>query len=156
MTPISDHFTLEEVTASQLASRQGIDNSLPPELLPAVKFTARQMERVRGLLGSAIHVNSWYRCPLLNTQLGSKNTSQHLRGEAVDFVAPAAGSSLEICKKILQYPELIRFDQLILEHTWVHISFSANPTVANRNQVLSLLQNGTYSSGLTDSSGRHL
>lgn len=114
------------------------------------------MERVRAILNSPIHVDSWYRCLQLNRALKSKDTSQHLKGEAVDFICPEFGSPFEICVKILHYPELIIFDQLILEHTWVHISFNADPTTQPRKQVLSLLQDGGYSLGLTDPNGRPL
>jgi Peptidase M15 len=154
---LSDHFSWEEAQHSQLADRYGIDNSIPSEkIAAAVQNTASQMERVRTLLSRAILISSWYRCPDLNYKLGSKITSQHLKGEAVDFLCPLEGTPLEICKRIIAWPELISFDQLILEHTWVHISFSSDPNVKNRKEVLSLLQTGGYSTGLTDLEGKPL
>jgi len=147
---VSEHFLLSEVEVTQ---HRNIDNSLPPELLPAAKNTAKLMERVRSLLQSAIIVNSWYRCRELNIAVGSNpETTQHRLAEAVDFISPY-GSSLDICKKILAYPELIVFDQLILEHSWVHISRRADPNAKNRMQVLSLLKGGKYASGLTNKDG---
>lgn len=151
---LSQHFTLAEATVSQEASRRGIDNSNPSDatLANAIK-TANMLERVRALLDAPITVNSWIRCPELNVALSSKSTSQHVRGEAVDFICPAFGSPLKICKKILEFKELIRFDQLILEHTWIHISWKADPAAKQRGEVLSLLQSGGYSLGLTDKKG---
>ncbi len=155
-TNLSDHFTLEEATLSQTASRLGIPNIPSQEILIAMRKTAKGMERIRALLGLPITISSWYRSPAVNHAVGGVPSSQHITGEAVDFICPAYGSCAEVCKKITQYPELISFDQLILEHTWVHVSFSANPLVPNRGQVLSLLSSGYYANGLTDSSGRAL
>lgn len=150
---ISDHFSMEEVIFSETAERRGINNSLPQSLIPVVKNTASNMEDVRNLLGHPIHVNSWYRCPSLNTAVGSSLTSQHIKGEAVDFICPAFGTPLSICKKILSASSTIKFDQLILEHSWVHISFCSNPGAVNRREVLSLLNSGGYSYGLTNKNG---
>jgi zinc D-Ala-D-Ala carboxypeptidase len=152
---LSDHFTLEEATISQTASRNGIDNSNPsPDIIIAATKTATRLEKVRALLGNIpLNVDSWIRCLELNRALGSKDTSQHLKGEAVDFICPAFGTPNEICKKIVANKEVINFDQLILEHTWVHISWNSTPNAVQRNQVLSLLESGLYASGLTDKSG---
>lgn len=80
-----------------------------------------------------ISVSSGYRCLKLNSILGGETNSQHLSGQAVDFVI--AGISLENIVEFIRH-NLI-FDQLILEktpkHAWIHTSF--NP-VKNRKQVL--------------------
>ena len=153
---LSEHFSWQEVTFSSTAERLGINNVYPPEITVAILNTARNMERVRALLGEPIHIDSWYRSPELNAAVHGVSTSQHLKGEAVDFLCPAYGSPLAICNKILRYPELIKFDQLILEHSWVHISFCSDPAVKPRAEVLSLLKSGGYASGLTDSDGKKL
>jgi len=147
---LTEHFTWAE---AEITSHRSIDNTLPEELKPIIQKTAYGMERVRTCLNVPIIVSSWYRCPELNAAVGSKDTSQHLKGEAVDWIAPQYGTPVVVAKKLLQYQEYINWDQLILEHTWIHISFKSDPTVANRGQVLSLLQNGSYSVGLTDKQG---
>lgn len=153
---LSDHFTLEEAIASETAERNGINNIPDSDTIRVMQKTADKMEKVRALLGdSPLHINSWYRCPILNMKIGSQSTSQHLKGEAVDFICPKFGSPLAICKQIIEYKALIPFDQLILEHTWVHISFAilnGNP----RGHVLSLLTNKKYAAGLTDLNGNPL
>lgn len=150
---LSDHFSLEEAVLSQTASRQNIPNIPSASIKTVMIATAKGMERIRALLQFPVTISSWYRSPELNRAVGGVPNSQHQTGEAVDFICPAAGTPADVCKKILLYPELISFDQLILEHTWIHISFSADPTRPNRKQVLSLLQSGHYASGLTDSQG---
>ena len=156
---ISENFSWYEVTHSDTAERMGLDNSPPESLKPAALNTARQMERIRALLQSPIHINSWYRGTALQALPQFRNpSSQHPLAEAVDFVSPAFGTPLAICKRILKFPELIKFDQLILEHTWVHVSFVpvGIPSRQNRSQVLSLLKSGKYSIGLTDPLGKPL
>jgi hypothetical protein len=152
MSQITEHFTWEDVTHSSVGMRTGIDNMLPVALKPAALSTALYLEKVRAVLGRPIYIDSWYRCLALNKLLGSKSTSQHLKCEAVDFVCPEFGTPVQICKAIIASG--ISFDQLILEHSWVHISFKADPRVSNRNLVLSLLSDGTYSNGLTDKTGK--
>jgi hypothetical protein len=144
---ISKYFSWTEVTASDTAARLGIDNTLlSPRTKEAASITAAHMDIVREFLGHPIHVNSWYRCLELNSVIGSKATSQHPKGEAVDFICPAFGTPAQICAAILA--SNLDFDQLIMEHTWVHISFSSMPNVHNRRQVLTLLKDGTYAKGL--------
>lgn len=151
---LSEHFTFEEATFSQLAERKGIDNTaVSLEVFSATQRTATKMEKVRLILdNTSIHINSWIRCLELNRLLGSKDTSQHLKGEAVDFTAPKFGTPLVICKRLIAKQYMIGFDQLILEHSWVHISF-CSPNDIPRGQVLSLLKNGAYAQGLTNMDG---
>lgn len=149
---LSPNFTLAEATASSTAERLNLLNTPPTSALLTMQETARYMEVIRAILNSPINVSSWYRCPALNKAVGSKDTSQHRLGEAVDFKSPEYGSPLYVCKAIMQHRSVIPFDQLILEHSWVHISFSilnGNP----RGQVLSLLSSGHFASGLTDAQG---
>lgn len=156
---LSEHFTLEEATHSAKAIELGIDNTvISKEILEAAIRTATKMEKVRTVLGNvAIHVNSFIRVPALNAALSnSSRTSQHMKGEAVDFVAPDFGTPLDICKAIIAAKDLIRYDQLIHEHTWVHISF-CSPSSQPRSEVLSLLEGDRkYTPGLTDIKGNKL
>lgn len=98
-------------------------------------------------------VNSWFRLLDLNRFIGSKDTSQHPKGEAVDFISPKFGTPEEICRKIITNKDLINFDQLIFEYTWVHISWNSIPGSVQRGQVLTLLSSGKYAAGLTDKNG---
>ena len=157
MFALSDHFSLEEATASETASRMGIDNAHPEQLvIDAAVKTAVKMEKIRYILGYPIIVNSWIRCPALNQALGSKSTSQHIKGEAVDFICPPFGTPLEIARTLISNQLVLRYDHLILEHTWIHISFNSIPNVVQRGEVLSLIKDGHYSVGLTDMNGNKL
>jgi zinc D-Ala-D-Ala carboxypeptidase len=123
MNQLSDHFTLAELTVSDNAKRLGIGNLPTPEILPRLQTTAKQMERVRDLLGgNPILISSAYRSPAVNRAAGGAKASAHMDGWAVDFTCPAFGDPLSICEAIAD--SRITYDQLIHEYgRWVHISF---------------------------------
>ena len=127
---ISEHFTWEDVTRSSAATRLGISNVLPPDYCSNAEVAAMGMEKVRGVLGFPIFVDSWYRCAELNAALKGSLTSDHVQAYAVDFVCPRFGTPKEVCLEILKHD--LAFNQLIYEGTWVHVSFAP----ALRRQVL--------------------
>ena len=139
MTWLSPHFTLDELTVSQTAARLGLDNDPPPEVLAALKRTALGLEAVRVRLGGApILVSSGYRSPAVNAAVGGSPSSQHMRGEAVDFTSPRFGTPRQIVDALADSD--VPYDQLILEFgRWVHISFSALP----RRHALVIDRSGT-------------
>lgn len=150
---LSNYFTWEEVIHSNTAERKGFDNSLPPNLVSNVLYAASKMDYVRTILATPILVDDWYRCLDLNRFLGSKDNSDHCIGTAIDFISPHFGSPLAICKYLLQYKDSVNWKQLILEYTWVHISFEVSTEIPAKKEVLTLLSNGGYARGLTDRFG---
>lgn len=148
---LSEHFTLEEATFSRTAQRLGIKNEPAPHELETMKKVAIGMERVRAALDNyPISVSSWYRGHALNLAVGGKEHSQHRIGEAVDFNCFKFGSPKDVCERLVQYADLIRFDQLILEPSWVHISFAIVSKPQPRKQVLTITPNGKTHTGLVD------
>lgn len=138
-TYLSTNFTLEEMTDSQTAARQGIDNQPDPASLERLKATAYGMELVRKELGNRpILISSGYRSAALNKAVGGAQGSQHLLGQAVDFTCPTFGTPAEIVRRLVDSD--IQFDQVIVEFgRWVHISFSDR----NRRHALVIDRNGT-------------
>jgi zinc D-Ala-D-Ala carboxypeptidase len=138
---LSSHFSLAEFTVSQTASRLGIDNAPTPEALENLKLVAQGLEGVRILLGVPIIISSGYRCLELNRAIGSKDSSQHVKGEAVDFEAPAYGGPRAVMDRIIDSG--MDFDQCILEYPpdgWVHMSFKKS---GNRHHALVIDKAGT-------------
>ena len=128
---LSEHFSLDEFTASETALRKGIDNTAPPVITEKLRMLAATLEQVRSLLGNnSIRVSSGYRCLELNRAIGSGDLSAHTLGYAVDFTCPKFGTPKEVANKIAESP--IKFDQLIYEGTWVHLSVDPR----NRREVL--------------------
>ena len=118
------HFKLEEFTESSTAVRLGIDNDPSPEIIAHLQIVADGLERVRDILGVhdfPIMIDSGYRCPKLNAAIGGAANSAHMTGYAADFICPKWGEPLDIVKKIADSD--LKFDQLIQEGKWVHISF---------------------------------
>jgi len=142
---LTDHFSVEEFTASDTAARLGIDNSLPADLTAIAIETAQMMERIRSFLGVPILVTSGYRCPELNAAIGSTSTSDHIKAMACDFKVPNYGTPIDVCRALL--PELDNFGvgQIIYENTWIHVSTRKQDKPINR--VLSM-QGGKYSPGI--------
>lgn len=144
---LSEHFTLEEATFSATAVSRGLENIPDSVQLGRMKYTAANMEIVRTILGNQpIKVNSWYRGPAVNAAVGGVSTSQHSRGEAVDFTAPWHGLPLEVCKTLMEHKGLIGYDQLIYEQTWIHISFVQGKKP--RGNELTFLGKGNYKAGI--------
>ena len=139
---LTEHFTLEELTASDIADRHGIDNTpTSPLILTNLKILAEGLEHVREVLGRPVIVNSGYRSTMVNTLVGSKPTSQHTKGLAADFICPAFGTPKDIVKKIVSSD--IKYDQVILEFDrWVHISF-CEEGYKPRKQALIIDNKGT-------------
>lgn len=118
---LTRHFSLEEFTSSTVAANKGIDNAPPPNVLQNLRLMAQRLETVRSLLVQPIVITSGYRSQRLNAAVGGAPTSAHLTGWAADFVAPKFGSPYRCATAIAKSG--IKFDQLILEYGWVHISF---------------------------------
>jgi len=148
MALISKYFSELETVRSQLAERVGLANIPHPEEKLRISKTAQKMGIVRELLGHPVIVSSWYRCPELNRLVGSKVTSAHIRGEAVDFTCPQYGTPYEVAKLLELNAAVLEFDQLIYEHTWVHIAFNFDSTRVARQELLTLEPNGKYSRGI--------
>lgn len=130
-TRLTPNFTLEEMTHSQTAVRRGIKNEANPVIKNNLTIVAANMEEVRKLLGNnPIAINSGYRNMEVNRLIGGSTRSAHMEGWAVDFTCHRFGPPAKIVDAIKASD--IKFDQLIEEGTWVHISFAP----ARRRQVL--------------------
>ena len=139
---LTEHFTLEELTFSQTATRKGIENVPSEAVKHNLETLAKGLERIRAILLSPLHISSGYRSFDLNKLIGGSTKSAHMDGYAADFTAPAFGNPEAIVKTLKR--SMLKCDQVIMEGTWVHVSFAP----AMRNQFLTAtFKNGvaTYS-----------
>lgn len=144
---LSKHFTYREGTFSVTARNQKIDNNPDPVQLEAMKYTALKMEAVRQLLDNRpLYITSWFRSRALNVAIRGAQNSQHSKGEAVDFHCPGWGSPKRIADWLSENKEVLEYDQLILEPTWVHISFTQ--TGVPRKNDLTWAAPGKYIPGI--------
>lgn len=142
-TNLTEHFTLEEFTASQNAARMGIDNTPSGQEMENVKRMAETMEKVRTILGAKpILISSGYRNPQVNAMCGGSSTSAHMSGLACDFTCPGFGTPKDICRALEPHMKDLGIDQLIYEfNSWVHLGLSINPP---RMMAMTINNTGTH------------
>lgn len=140
---MSLHFSMYEMTYSETAMKLGIDNT-PSELIKKqLEVTMAGLERIRAALKYPLKITSGYRCEALNIAVGGSVNSQHLQGLAADFKCPVIGDPRTVAAFLSGKMEMLGIDQLIREHTWVHVSFTLNP----RHEVLTYKE-GRYIPGI--------
>jgi uncharacterized protein YcbK (DUF882 family) len=132
---LTPHFTLEELTASETAERNGWDNSPTDAELANLTRLADFLEQVKVVLGGKpIMVNSAFRSKRVNDAVGSKDTSQHRIGCAADIRVPGMTPD-QVVKAVIASG--IGYDQVIREFDrWTHISVPNTDSTAPRKQAL--------------------
>lgn len=142
MTQLSPHFSLEELTHSDVAVRNGWDNT--PDEATTVNLTrlAEFLERVKVLLDNKpIMINSAYRSKQVNDAVGSKDTSQHRLGCAADIRVP--GMTPDQVTQAIKSSDL-PFDQVIREFdSWTHVSVPNREGEQPRGMALIIDKQGT-------------
>lgn len=144
-TPITMHFTIEELCASQTAKAKGISNTPNmQQMINLVYLTAYVLEPLRVAMGEPIKIGSGFRCQQLNKAVGGVSNSQHTKGQAADL---CIDGDIKKGKKWFAYiRDHLPFDQLIWEKNpktgnyWVHVSFIYPDFGKNRHKVIDLLE----------------
>ena len=139
---LTEHFTLDELTSSETAERNGWDNTPNEAELANLKRLAEFLEDIKTALGGKpIMVSSGYRGKQVNDAVGSKDSSQHRTGCAVDFRVPQLTPD-QVVKAIVASG--LPYDQVIREFDrWTHLSIPNTPETAPRRQVLIIDKTGT-------------
>lgn len=142
-TNITEHFTLEEMTASAEAKKSGIKNVPTQKEKQNLKELCDFLELFRTHYGKAIRVTSGYRCQKLNTALGGSKTSSHVYGLAADL-KPADGDMRDFQRKMVTFLKQTKgYDQVIFEKidaqgiaNWIHVGVRHGRTNSQRCQKL--------------------
>jgi hypothetical protein len=142
MTQLTANFSLEELTASETAERNGWDNTPNDQELANLGRLAAFLEQVKEVLaGKPIMISSGLRTKKVNDAVGSKDTSQHRIGCAADFKVPGMTPD-EVVKAIVASG--IGYDQVIREFDrWTHISIPNSINFSPRAQALIIDKAGT-------------
>lgn len=142
MTHLTEHFTLEELTHSEAALRNGWDNTPNGDEIANLTRLAQLLEQVKKAVGGKpVMINSGFRSKQVNDAVGSKDSSQHRLGCAADIRVPGMTPKqvVEAC-----IAAAVPFDQIILEFdAWTHISVPNSPTYAIRGSKLVIDKAGT-------------
>ena len=139
ITPLSLHFTLEELTHTDHRQFDNIPNT---DELANLTRLANFLEQVKTALGGKpVMINSAFRCKQVNDAVGSKDTSQHRIGCAADIRVPGMTPD-EVVKAVMAAG--LGYDQIIREFDrWTHISIPNNPEDKPRQQALIIDRTGT-------------
>ena len=136
---ISKHISYKEGVYSNTATRRGIDNTPNEEQLDNMELIADEVfEPLREWVAGPIKINSFFRCPELNTAIGGSSKSQHCKGQAIDIDDTfGKATNAEMYNWI---KENLDFDQMIWEFgddnnpNWVHVRNVSEKE--NRNRCL--------------------
>lgn len=124
------NFSISELINSDTANKYKINNMPDINSIDSMlDLIAYCLQLIRDKIGKPMIITSGFRCPQVNKLVGAKPNSQHLKGQAADFIIHGM-SPQQIIFKIATMG--IEYDQLINEYDkWVHISFNKGK---NRNQ----------------------
>lgn len=140
---LTPHFTLAEMTASQIANRAGLDNNPDSKTIANLIELCQTLEAVRSLIGQPLLITSGYRCEALNQRIGGSASSAHVLGLAADILAVGL-TPRQLAQRIMDSE--LDFDQLILEFDgWVHLGLAEQ---RQRRQVLTIRKGTGYLPGL--------
>ena len=136
---LTPHFTLAELTYTD---HRQFDNTPNEKELANLKRLALFLEGVKDALdGRPIMVNSGFRSKQVNDAVGSKDTSQHRLGCAVDVRVPGLTPD-QVVRAIIAAD--LPYDQVIREFDrWTHISIPNEAARAPRRQALIIDRAGT-------------
>ena len=137
---LTENFSLKEMTQSQTALKNNIDNEPNAEQIENLKQLCQTiLQPIREDFQLPIKITSGFRSPELCEIIGSKSTSQHCANEcaAADFEIPGV-DNLDLAIWIKSNLDI---DQGILEFYregeptsgWIHCSYAKE---GNRNQWL--------------------
>lgn len=136
---LTEHFSLEELTHTD---HREYDNTPNETELENLKRLAAFLEEVKKALGGRpVMVNSAFRSKQVNDAVGSRDTSQHRIGCAVDIRVPQLTPD-QVVQTIVASG--LPYDQLIREFDrWTHISIPNTAGAEPRKQVLIIDKQGT-------------
>lgn len=129
------NFSISELIQSDTAIKNRINN-MPDinsldNLLDLIFYC---LQPIRNRLGRPIIITSGFRNSEVNRLVGGASNSQHLTGQAADFIVRGM-TPKQIIEAIQKMN--IEYDQLINEHDqWTHISFNKGH---NRNDCFKIM-----------------
>lgn len=127
--------TWKDLCQSDTAERRGIENVPGDVEIACMEALIRYVVNPIMDKYPYARITSGFRCPQLNRIVGGVDNSQHVRGQAVDMAIWIPGKTIQ--KSVMEVYRFIvdnlRFDQLIVYPTFVHISFVV---FGNRMEVI--------------------
>ena len=150
---LSANFTLKELTRSDTADRLDIDNTPNEEQIEALRLLCENiLQPVRDHFGKPVKITSGFRCPAVNQATGGSATSDHCKGQAVDFEIDGLPNP-DVAQWIM---DNLDYTQLILEFYtqgqpnsgWIHCSFDPSNLKNQELTATKIAGKTTYLNGL--------
>lgn len=123
------YFTVKEMTKSQTAKLQGIDNTPTEEAAKNLKKVMYILDMVRVHMGKPIFVNSGYRCKKLNEMVGGVQKSMHTKGLAADFRTEKKEDISRMFEFLKENQKDFKIIELINYTTFIHMGVSETLTI---------------------------
>lgn len=134
-------MTCEQVIYSATALKHGIDNQPTESHLKNLRYLGLNIyDPLFDHFGDKLIITSVYRSASLNKFVEGSESSQHLRGQAIDLKVSSPFSTRELFKYIV---ENLDFDQVIWEFgtneapRWVHVSIKEIGNRYKKTQAIS-------------------
>lgn len=155
-TILTPHFTLEELTYSEVAARHGIGNApLPGQITNLRRLCETLLEPARDALRVPLHVNSGFRSVALNIAVGGTHSSAHLAGLAADF--NPIGLDLHAAFDMLRALPTLPYDQIIIEcGAWIHLAAAVTGLQPRRQALTAAGHPGAWTYELVTTGPRHV
>jgi hypothetical protein len=145
MTQLTKNFSLAEMTKSETALRNDMDNTPGEAEIAALKLLAEKvLQPIRDHYAKGVKVNSGFRHPDVNAKVGGSRTSDHCKGQAADIEIPGVPNHelAEWIKANLDYTQLILefYTRGVPDSGWVHVSY--NPQNLKKQDLTATKENG--------------
>ena len=153
MTQLSENFTLKELTKSDTATRLDLDNTPNEEQIESLRLLCENiLQPVRDHFGKPVKISSGFRAPAVNQATGGSATSDHCKGQAVDFEIEGL-SNPDVATWIM---ENLTYSQLILEFYvqgqvnsgWIHCSYNPEKLIKQELTAVKVAGKTQYLQGL--------
>jgi hypothetical protein len=150
---LSANFNLRELTRSDTADRLNIDNQPNEEQIESLRLLCENiLQPVRDHFGKPVKITSGFRCPAVNQATGGSATSDHCKGQAVDFEIDGLPNP-DVAQWIM---DNLDYTQLILEFYtqgqpnsgWIHCSFDPSNLKNQELTATKIAGKTTYLQGL--------
>lgn len=128
---LSSNFSLKEMTQSQTALRNNIENEPDEQQIENIKqLVVNVLQPLRDYYQLPLKITSGFRSPKLCKLIGSSSKSQHCANNgsaAADFEIPGVDNK-ELASHIknnFEYDQLILeyYDDLDINSGWIHVSY---------------------------------
>lgn len=126
----SEYFTIAELTKSETAAKNKIDNTPPSDVVANLQYGVDMvLDPLRRIYGQPIKITSGFRCEKLNKLVGGVANSWHTKGNAADIHIKSLQDAKILFANLQKLPSV---DTVLFEHSrtaqWLHVQWDRTKT----------------------------